>query len=500
MYKSIVEVLEDTTYKYPNKDIFTSIDKNISYKDFVEQSKRSASMLINENLTKKNIVIFIDKTINCLLGMFSCAYANACYTVIDVNSPQERIESIFNTLKPVAIITDNKNYEKCKKYTINKYLIEDLIKTNINEENISKVKKTMCDTDPLYILFTSGSTGIPKGSVICHRSVIDYATVICKTFDINSNTIFGSQTPFYFSMSILDIFSTIVSGATFNIIPKMYFSFPVKLIEHLNTYKINTIYWVPSALSIVANLKTLDVIKPKYLKKILFAGEVMPTKQLNTWMEKLPDAMYANLYGPTEITDTCTYYIVNRKFKDEETLPIGIPFDNCDILILNEKNKLQEKNEAGELCVRGSFLGMGYYNNPDKTNEVFVQNPLNKNYPELIYRTGDLVKYNEFGELIYFGRKDFQIKHMGYRIELGEIEANISAIDGILSCACVYDTTTSRIVLFYQSNTIDEETVSTEAKNRLVSYMRPNVIIKLDRMPFNANGKIDRVKLKGMVK
>lgn len=301
-------------------------------------------------------------------------------------------------------------------------------------------------------------------------------------------------------MSILDIFSTIVSGATFNIIPKMYFSFPVKLIEHLNTYKINTIYWVPSALSIVANLKTLDVIKPKYLKKILFAGEVMPTKQLNTWMEKLPDAMYANLYGPTEITDTCTYYIVNRKFKDEETLPIGIPFDNCDILILNEKNKLQEKNEAGELCVRGSFLGMGYYNNPDKTNEVFVQNPLNKNYPELIYRTGDLVKYNEFGELIYFGRKDFQIKHMGYRIELGEIEANISAIDGILSCACVYDTTTSRIVLFYQSNTIDEETVSTEAKNRLVSYMRPNVIIKLDRMPFNANGKIDRVKLKGMVK
>lgn len=498
MYKSIIELLENTAKKFPNKNVFESQKESITYNSFLENCKKNATYLLKEKLQKNNILIYIDKTINCLEAMFSCATANACYTVVDTNSPKDRIVSIIETLKPSAIITDEKNVNKVD-FDIKTLVIEKMKQSSIDTNLLEEAKTNLCDTDPLYILFTSGSTGIPKGTVICHRSVIDYATVICKTFNIDENTIFGSQTPFYFSMSILDIFATIVSGATFNIIPKMYFSFPVKLIEYLNDFKINTIYWVPSALSIVANFKTLDIIKPKYLNKILFAGEVMPTKQLNIWIEALPNALYANLYGPTEITDTCTYYIVNRKFKDDESLPIGIPFDNCDVLLITEDNKLAKENETGELCVRGSFLGMGYYNNPEKTNEAFVQNPLNTCYPELIYKTGDLVKYNEYGEIIYLGRKDFQIKHMGYRIELGEIEANISAMDGILSCACIYDLNTNKIVLFFQSNILSEEDVITNSKNKLLPYMVPNIVKKLERMPFNANGKIDRVKLKGMI-
>lgn len=498
MFKSIKEVLENTTQKYENKVIFSEVNKEITYKDFYDNCCKGATFLINENLNKTNVIIFIDKTINCLEAMFSCAFSGVCYTVIDVNSPMDRINSIIETLNPTAIITDEKNIAKCEDIDLKKIKVEDIIKTSIDEDKINEVNEKLIDTDPLYILFTSGSTGVPKGSVICHRSVIDYATVICKTFNINENTIFGSQTPFYFSMSILDIFATIVSGATFNIIPKMYFSFPVKLIEHLNTFKINTIYWVPSALSIVANLKTLDTILPEYLHTILFAGEVMPTKQLNMWRKKLPDALYANLYGPTEITDTCTYYIVDREFQDNESLPIGIPFDNCDVVIITDDNKKAKDDEVGELYVRGSFLGLGYYNQPEKTAAAFVQNPINPYYPELLYRTGDLVKYNEKGEIIYLGRKDFQIKHMGYRIELGEIESNIFAIDGILSCACIYDMEKSHIVLFYQSNELTEEDVLNEAKARLVPYMVPNEVIKLVSMPMNANGKIDRVKLKEM--
>ena len=500
MYKSIKEVLETTVKNNAKKIIFREQNLDISYEDFYNDCKKGATSLIKENETKNNVIVFIDKTINCLKAMFSCALSNVCYTVIDVNSPKDRIESIINTLKPSAIITDDKNIDKAKIYELKIYRIEDLIKEKQDENLIESINSKLCDTDPLYILFTSGSTGVPKGTVICHRSVIDYATVICKTFNIDENTVFGSQTPFYFSMSILDIFATIVSGATFVIIPKMYFSFPVKLIEFLNEKEINTIYWVPSALSIVANLKTLDIILPKYLDKILFAGEVMPTKQLNIWRKKLPEALYANLYGPTEITDTCTYYIVNREFKDEESLPIGIPFDNCDILIINEKNQLAKKGEEGELCVRGSFLGLGYYNMPEKTNSAFVQNPINDHYPELIYKTGDLVKYNDLNEIIYLGRKDHQIKHMGYRIELGEIESNIYAIDGVLSCACIYDNEKDNIVLFYQSNTLEEKDVISEATKKLLNYMVPNKVIKVDKMPINANGKIDRIKLKEKVK
>ena len=498
MFKTIKEVLQNTKEKYENKIIFSGINREITYKDFYDNCSAGATFLIESNLTKKNVIIFIDKTIHCLEAMFSCAFAGVCYTIIDVNSPKDRVDRILDTLKPSAIITDTKNYEKGKIYGENILKIEELVSSKGNEAKVNEINSTLVDTDPLYILFTSGSTGMPKGSVICHRSVIDYATVICKTFNITEKTIFGSQTPFYFSMSILDIFATIVSGATFNIIPKMYFSFPVKLIEHLNTYKINTIYWVPSALSIVANFKTLDTILPEYLHTILFAGEVMPTKQLNMWRAKLPNALYANLYGPTEITDTCTYYIVNRDFKDEESLPIGVPFENCDILIIKEDGESAKKGEVGELCVRGSFLGLGYYNQPEKTASAFVQNPLNPYYPELIYKTGDLVYLNEQNEIIYLGRKDFQIKHMGYRIELGEIESNIFAIEGILSCACIYDLEKSSIVLFYQSNTLKEEDVLKEAKAKLVPYMVPNEIVRLAMMPINSNGKIDRVKLKEM--
>ena len=157
----------------------------------------------------------------------------------------------------------------------------------------------------------------------------------------------------------LDIYATLLSGASLYLLPKLYFSFPAKLLDCMIQNKINTIYWVPSALGIVANLKGLEVLPPKDVKKVLFAGEVMPTKILNIWRRHLPDALYANLYGPTEVTDICTYYIVNRDFADDEALPIGNACNNCDVIVLKEDGTQAKGDEAGELCVRGSFLANG---------------------------------------------------------------------------------------------------------------------------------------------
>ena len=223
----------------------------------------------------------------------------------------------------------------------------------------------------------------------------------------------------------------------------------------------------------------------------------MPMKPLNTWRKAMPKILYANLYGPTELTDICTYYIVDREFSDNETLPIGKPCNNCEAIILDKNNKEVSYGEEGELCIKGSIMSMGYYNNKEKTDSTFVQNPLNNSFNELIYRTGDIVKYNDRGELIYLSRKDFQIKHMGYRIELGEIETNINAMDGITLCACIYEN--DNIVLYYEGKSKELDVVAF-ANEKLVNYMRPNKIIKLSKMPYNSNGKIDRVKLKEMYK
>lgn len=191
----------------------------------------------------------------------------------------------------------------------------------------------------------------------------------------------------------------------------------------------------------------------------------------------------------------CCYYKLEREFELDEVIPIGRPFFNTEILLLNEKNERAEEGETGEICIRGTSLTLGYYNNFEKTNEVFVQNPLNKAYPELIYRTGDLGHYNEHGELVFVSRKDYQIKHMGHRIELGEIEANVNLLDEVKIAGCIYDGEKGKIVLYYVGD-IEEKELTAALKEKLPRYMLPNYVRRLEQMPFTANGKIDRVTLK----
>lgn len=498
MLHIVTQYLRNSAENFPDHPALVDQKICLTYGETLNEAERIAFALVSRNFFKKPIAVLMDKGARTVSAFLGIALSGNYYTVIDTKMPQNRVEKILETFEPAVILVDKRNRKKISETGREFVVYEDLLERDLSEaerKGVAEAENRIIDTDILYVLFTSGSTGIPKGVIITHRSVIDYTEWAGETFLFDHDTVIGNQAPFYFDNSVLDIYSTIRNGATLYVIPQMLYSFPIRLLEYIRDNQINTIFWVPTVLSRVADLELLDKCEIDCLEKVLFAGEVMPARQLNAWIRRLPNATFANLYGPTEITVDCTYYIVDRKIRDDESVPIGYACMNSDVMILNEKNELVETNEKGELCVRGSSLSLGYYNNPEKTAAAFVQNPLNNLYHELIYRTGDIVHYNERGEIIYDGRRDSQIKHTGHRIELGEIETAVFSNPKIRSSCCLHDGSKDQLILFYVGD-IEEYNLRKYLNTLVPEYMLPNIYRKLDMMPLNMNGKIDRVKLR----
>lgn len=501
MNHSVLCYLEDTVKKYPNKIALTDATGDITFAQW-----RNMGLCLAEEIRRKNhkraipVFVYLPKSAMSLVAFVGVLYSGNYYTPTDVKFPFEKAKSIINALEPQVIITNRECAKKLMDGGIpsdNMIFVEDVDMTRGNLDS-SLYLDTIIDTDLAYVLFTSGSTGVPKGVSIAQRSIMDYIDWAIHEFQIDETTIIGNQAPFYFDNSILDIYLCMSTGAHLHIIPEMYYAFPVKLLNYIVEQKINFIFWVPSALIGVANSGLLETIDCSCLKKILFCGEVMPNKHLNIWRKFVRAEVYANLYGPTEITDVCAYYVVNREFEDDEPLPIGKACKNTQIMLLDDQdNLITTKDAMGELCVRGTGNSVGYYRNPEKTMQAFVQNPLHNNYQELIYRTGDLAHYNEYGEIMFDGRKDYQIKHMGYRIELGEIETAILGIEGVQNACCIYNENASEIVAVCKaSENLTEMEIRKKLVNILPKYMIPTRYYLMEQLPLNDNGKINRKELK----
>lgn len=489
MKKTILDYFEATVQKYPQQVAVADPEAMLTYAQLQKLAIDMAGRIAKKNIEKKPIAIFMKRSCYLPAAMLSVLYSGNFYVVLDAESPLSRLENILHTLCPGAVIYEPELSKIAETFSTEIEMIEWKNETG-EEENVEntlgEIRKRMTSDDPAYALFTSGSTGDPKGALITHLNVITYIDWFVNCFEIDSDTVFGSQTPLHFSMSVSDFYSTIFTGASYHIIPKEYFSFPAKLMGYMNERKVNSIYWVPSAYGIVAKFDVLKYMVPKGLKRALFAGEVMPVKYLNYWRKYLPDVTYANLFGPTETTDICTYYVVNRAFEDQETLPIGTACDNCELIIVGEEK------EAGELYVKGPFVGRGYYRNRENTEKAFVQNPLHQDYPDMVYKTGDLVRKNEYGELEYIGRKDFQIKHQGYRIEPGEIEHIFDGAKDVELAVCLYDKEKDELILAYEAGEEMDEQLREYGEKKLPYYMRPSIYRKYGSFPKNANGKIDR--------
>lgn len=446
--------------------------------------------------TRKPIAIYLPKGLESIIAFLATLYSGSFYTPIDLNQPIARVKNIFDSLQPELVITDIEHQNQIKSISENVLIIDDVLGTP-KSDSLQPINhwQQIIDTDPMYVMYTSGSTGNPKGVVISHNAVIDYIEWVSKTFSFDENTRFGNQAPFHFDNSILDIYCTLRNAAECVLIHEEQFLSVKRLSSFLEQYNINTLFWVPSALIQFVNAGAINDCPPKTLEKVMFCGEVMPTKFLNAWRKALPDVQYANLYGPTEITDVCAFFRVNREIEDDEALPIGYACRNTEILVITENNTLVADNELGEICVRGRGLSIGYYGDIEKSSEVFIQNPLNDKYRDLIYRTGDLAKYNDHGELVYIGRKDHQIKHLGHRIELGELEANVHLQEGVENACAIYDETKQQINLVVTTRIFDPQKLYQSLKTTIPYYMLPAAIRHLESMPLNANGKIDRKKV-----
>lgn len=496
---SIIDKFEETAARKRDETAIVHGSASVTFGELRRLSLSAAAFMLGKDIERgKPIAVFLGKSINAAAADIAVMQTGCPFVDLDIKTPGDRIKNTVGLLRPQAVITDSKNRQAVQDLGIPVFDVDEITSYDCDTEEVCKklvnFRAGMIDTDPMCIINTSGSTGTPKGVVLNNRSFFDFMDWAVERFGFDGSEIMGSLSPIVFDIFDFELCMLITLGTGLVLLDASLAAFPIRLLEEVNKEHVSFIFWVPSIMVNIANLDLLAKVPLPELRTVWFAGEVFPTKQFLYWYDKLPDARFVNMYGPIEITLDCTYHEVTSRPSEDEALPIGVPCRNTDILILGTDDRPCGTDEEGELCVRGTSLAMGYYNDPEKTRAAFTQNPLNSAYPELIYRTGDIVCRDSGGLIHFRGRKDSLIKHMGYRIELGEIEHVLINGTGLVKyCCCVYRKSKKEIVLYYESEAdISAADFRSALRSRLPAYMIPTVYMRLDQLPRNTNGKIDR--------
>lgn len=497
MFSSVWNYLENTVMDFGDKTVFSDKTNSLTFRQVYDIANSVGTYIAGISEMQKPIVVMTGRNVYTPACFMGVAGAGCFYAPVDSTMPQKRLNQIMGVIKADYMIADKSTVAVAEALDFDGkiILLEDIINTEYDVELMLDRRSRITHEFPLYVIFTSGSTGVPKGVITSHHSLMCYIDAVCKVLDVTSEDVLGNQSPLDYIAAIRDIYLPMKTGASTVIIPKNEFAMPAQLFDTLNEYKVTTLCWSVAGIELPAKLNAFEESKPEYLRKVCFSGSVMPCKYLKKWQENLPEVLYVNQYGPTEATASCTYYVVEDKVEDDTVLPIGRPYENYKVFLLKEDNTEAQQGELGEICVAGPVLALGYYGDKERTEQSFVQNPLNNSYRELIYKTGDIGKFRADGVLEFHGRKDRQIKHMGHRIELGEIEETAKQIDGITDCCSLYHKEKEQLYLFYTGDAQSKDIVIYFRKN-LPAFMAPRKLIQLDAIPQLPNGKTDMQTLK----
>ena len=509
--KNVLEWLETTVAKYPDKTAFSDTENSITFAQVYDIARNTGAYLIEKlGVDRTPVAVFAGRKMVTPAYFLGVVYAGRPYAPIDASLPDKRIEKILENLCPRAIVADRESLEHVES------IVDELAKSEGFErpqifvaegcveetddkspEKLAAVRRQMSMTDPLYIIYTSGSTGNPKGVMTSHLSLMTYINAYCDVMHIEESDVLGNQSPLDYIAAIRDIYLPLKTGCSTAIIPKEYFMEPNALFDYMNEKKVSSVGWSVSVFTILTSLGAFEEVGLKSLRKICFSGSVMPCRVLRKWQENLPEAHFVNQYGPTEATASCTYYSVDHTVEEDEVLPIGKAYDNYRVFLIDEHGNEPAVGEQGEICVCGPILALGYYNDWKRTDAAFTLNPINKAYPERMYRTGDYGRLDENGILHFCGRMDRQIKHMGHRVELDEVEHAANVVEGVAESCVIYNKSKEVLILFYTGG-CDRRSLALALRDELPGFMVPRKIKKLEQLPKLPNGKYDMKKLEEM--
>lgn len=482
----------------------------VTYAELNARANRIARWLIGRGIAPGTVVCLSGvKSVTTFACMIAGLKVGAAYCVLDGDSPAERVRRILSTCQPGLLLADREFLGRFGPVAADLGILAvdnsaDSFAPLVREYPDADLPSTR-DVDgraPAYLMFTSGSTGFPKGAVITHANVLSFIEWSLQTFGIAPHDRLTNLNPLYFDNSVFDFYSALFSGARVVPFSKAEVADPRLLIDKVEAAGCTLWFSVPSLLIFLQTMRALDGTRLTSIRRFVFGGEGYPKAKLKDLYEAYsPSSALYNVYGPTECTCMCScYQLGTGDFKDLRGLPpLGRIADSFSFLVLDDDGRRVASGETGELCLTGPGVGQGYYHDPERTAASFVRNPYSGAADAVMYRTGDLVSCDPAdGTLYIHGRKDNQIKHMGYRIELEEIEAALNRLDYISEAAVLHTTANglSRIVAVIASRDgRDDERIRLDLRAIIPAYMMPSVFHRKDVLPKNANGKIDRRRL-----